>query len=127
MSCNGNSLVSPSHLVTTVAHFSFEPLNKHNLFSHSEPSTKVNVLGNEDGQCAVADTHSFLGRPGAVSRTYNFAPRALPVQEQLEIGAHASRRLPSEERLGDSARVRDSGRHICLCSLLHFPSPGLLG
>lgn len=73
-----------SHVVTPVAHSSFDPLNKHNMVLPSEPSTKVN----EDGQCAVADTHSFLGRPGAASRTYNLAPRA-PVQEQLEIGAYA--------------------------------------
>lgn len=35
--------------------------------------------------------------------------------------------LLSEERLQDSPRVRNSGRHICLCSLLRAPRPDLGG
>lgn len=78
----------------------------------------MNVLGNEDGQCAAADTHFFLGRPGAASRTYNLAPRA-PVQQQLEIGAYA--RCVCLRRGWETARVRDlSG--ISASALLHFPS-----
>lgn len=57
-------------------HFSLDPLSQHNLFSHSERSTKVTIWGSGDGQCAVADTHSFVGRPEVASRTYNLAPRA---------------------------------------------------
>lgn len=34
--------------------------------------------------------------------------------------------LLPEERLGGSPRVRDLGRQIRLCSLLHCPSPDLL-
>lgn len=83
----------------------------------------MNVLGTEDGQCAVADTHFFLGKPGASSRTYNLAPRA-PVQQQLEIGACA--RCFCLRRGWETARVRDLERCICLCSS-PFSQPDLLG
>lgn len=67
-----------SHLVTTVAHFSFSPLNKHNLFSHSELSTKVNIWGKcrwTNGQCAVADTHTPFSEGQGLHQEHIILPR----------------------------------------------------